>query len=466
MDFSHDTYISPLTWRYGSTEMRHVWSEINKRRLLRRVWLALAEAQHAAGLVTREQLADLRAHVTEVDIARASEIEAETKHDLVAELQTYAQQCVVGGGILHLGATSTDILDNAEALRLRDSLDLILNTLRETLTALAEQIARWADTPALGFTHLQPAEPTTIGYRLALYGQDLLDDHTELTRVRSDIKGKGMKGAVGTSASFTALLSDSSWTAAELEARVMDLLDLDAFPITSQTYPRKQDWRVLNGLAGLGATLYKFAFDLRLLQSPVIGEWSEPFGDHQVGSSAMPFKRNPINAEKIDSLARYLAGMPRTAWDNAAHSLLERTLDDSANRRLLLPEAFLITDELLNTAHGLIKGLRVDEMATTRNLAIYGVFAGTEPLLMALAKAGADRQVMHARIRDHTMKAWAAIGNAETNPLDKTLPADDELLVYLSSAEIRAHLNYDEYIGEAPARAKYIARELREAALS
>ena len=466
MDFSHDTYISPLTWRYGSTEMRHLWSEINKRRLLRRVWLALAEAQHEADLVTREQLADLRAHVTEVDIARASEIEAETKHDLVAELQTYAEQCEVGGGVLHLGATSTDILDNAEALRLRDGLDLLLNTLRETMTALANEIARWADTPTLGFTHLQPAEPTTIGYRLALYGQDLLDDHTELTRLRSELKGKGMKGAVGTSASFTALLSDSGWTAAELEARVMDLLALEAFPITAQTYPRKQDWRVLNGLAGVGATLYKFAFDLRLLQSPVIGEWSEPFGDHQVGSSAMPFKRNPINAEKIDSLARYLAGMPRTAWDNAAHSLLERTLDDSANRRLLLPEAFLITDELLNTARRLIEGLCVDETATARNLAAYGVFAGTEPLLMALAKAGADRQVMHTRIRDHALKAWAAIGNAKTNPLVETLSADKMLLEYLSSAELRAHLNYEGYVGDAPDRAREFSQTLREAALN
>ena len=466
MTLSHDFYVSPLAWRYGSDAMRQLWSETHKRRLLRRVWLALADAQHAAGLVSKEQLVDLQAHVDDIDIERAFEIEDALKHDLMAELQIYAEQCAVGGGVLHLGATSTDILDNAAALRLRAGLDLLLRTLRKILAVLAGQIARWADTPTLGFTHLQPAEPTTVGYRLSQYGQDLLTDHVEIARVRSEIKGKGMKGAVGTSASFTALLADTGWIASMLESHVMHSLGLEAFPITTQTYSRKQEWRVLNALAGLGATLYKFAFDLRLLQSPVIGEWAEPFADKQVGSSAMPFKRNPISAEKIDSLARYLAGMPRTAWDNAAHSLLERTLDDSANQRLLLPEAFLIADELLNTALRLIEGLRVDETATARNLAEYGIFAATEPLLMALARAGADRQVMHARLREHALQAWSAIGNGQPNPLLELLCADVQLRAHLSADEIRTHLNYEGYVGDGPDRARELAQTMREAAQS
>ena len=462
MTFTHDTYLSPLTWRYGSAAMRQVWSEVNKRRRLRQVWLALAKAQREAGLVSDEQIADLEAHGDDVDIARAAVIEAEAKHDLVAELTVYAEQCPVGGAVLHMGATSADILDNAEALRLRAGLDLLLAALQSVRAQLAEQIERWANTPAMGFTHLQPAEPTTVGYRLAQYGQDLLIDTAELARVRDGVKGKGFKGAVGTSASFTTLLADTGWTAAQLEAQALSFLGLEAFTAATQVYPRKQDWLVLNALAGLGGTLYKFAFDLRLLQSPVIGEWAEPFGKQQVGSSAMPFKRNPISAEKLNSLARHLASMPRVAWDNAAHSLLERTLDDSANRRLLLPQAFLIADELLHTAGRLVTDLRVDETAVSRNLTTYGLFAGSEQLLTALSKAGADRLAMHGRIRDHAMKAWTAVNQGQPNPLAELLCTDELFLRYLSADEIKVQLDYETYVGDAAERALAVAQMLRQ----
>jgi adenylosuccinate lyase len=441
--------------------MRQLWSETRKRHLLRKVWLALAEAQHEAGLVTAGQLADLRMHVNDVDIERTSAIEADIQHDLMAELQTYVEQCQSGGSVLHLGATSMDILDNVDALRLRSGLDILLETLRATVLSLADLIERWADTPTLAFTHLQPAEPTTIGYRLAQYGQDLLADEEAMARVRDNIKGKGLKGAVGTSSSFAAILTGTGITAAQLEADIMNRLGIDAFPAATQTYPRKQDWLILNALAGLGGTLYKFAFDLRLLQSPTVGEWSEPFGEMQVGSSAMPFKRNPIHSEKIDSLARQLAAMPRVAWDNAAHSLLERTLDDSANRRILLPEAFLITDELITTARSVIDGLVIDERAVTRNLDSYGAFAGTERLLMALSRAGADRQRMHERIRGHAMRAWKALKEGRTNKLPDDLCRDDELLLYLSAEEIRTHMDIAGYLGDAPERARSVARSLR-----
>ena len=462
MTFSHDTFISPLTWRYGGAEMRRLWSETHKRQLLRRVWVALAQAQYEAGLVTAAQLEDLRAHMDEVDIERAAAIESEIKHDLMAELRAFAEQCPRGGAVLHMGATSMDILDNADALRIRSGLELLRTEMCDLREHLADLIERWADTPAMGFTHLQPAEPTTVGYRLAQHGQDLLSDDAEISRVSAGVRGKGLKGAVGTSASFVALLAGTDTGAAEMETRAMELLGLEAFPAATQIYPRKQDWHVLNALAGLGGTLYRFAFDLRLLQSPVIGEWSEPFGEKQVGSSAMPFKRNPIGAEKIDSLARYLASLPRVAWDNAAHSLLERTLDDSANRRLLLPQAFLIADELLRAAKRLVDGLQVDETATAANMQTFGVFAATEPLLMALCKAGADRQHMHARIRDHAMQAWQAVRAGGPNPLAQALCADAQLLRYLPADEIAAQLWSDGHVGLAPERARAIAQALRE----
>jgi adenylosuccinate lyase len=244
--YTHQTYLSPFTWRYGSDEMRQIWSETHKRQLWRRLWLALAEAQQAAGLVSQAQVTDLRAHVSEVDVDRALEIEAEIHHDLMAEVKVFAEQCSVGGGIIHLGATSMDIEDNADALRLRESLDLILSRLTTLLAELAAQIEHWAETPAMGFTHLQPAEPTTVGYRLAQYGFDLLTDLAELRRVRTGIRGKGFKGAVGTSASYQELLSatvredepNNRWDAARLETHIMGAINLEPFPVTTQTYPR------------------------------------------------------------------------------------------------------------------------------------------------------------------------------------------------------------------------------------
>lgn len=476
--FAHDTYLSPFTWRYGSAEMRALWSEVHKRRLWRRIWVALAEAEQTAGLVTAEQVADLRAHQDEVDLARAQEIEAEIHHDLMAEVKTYAEQCPVGGGIIHLGATSADIEDNADALRIREALDLILGGLRELLLIFADQVERWADVPTMAFTHLQPAEPTTIGYRLAQTAQDLLADYIELRRVRNDVRGKGFKGAVGTSASYVQLLdghqSDgidqavrstqhpgSPLRAAQLEQAIMSALGLEAFPVATQTYPRKQEYRVIAALAGLGATLYKFAFDLRVLQSPPIGQWAEPFAARQVGSSAMPFKRNPINAENMDSLARQLAALPRIAWDNAAHSLLERTLDDSANRRSLLPEAFLITDELLHRGRRVIAGLQINEAGNERLLTAYGPFAATERLLMELARRGGDRQALHEITREHAIAAWAEVDAGRPNPLIESLCSDPRLAAYASREQLAAWLDASGYVGDAPARARELAAAAR-----
>jgi len=457
---------SPFTWRYGSAAMRHVWSEVHKRRLLRQVWVALATAQCEVGLVTKEQVTDLRAHQDDIDIERASEIEAEIRHDLMAEVRVYAEQCPVGGSIIHLGATSMDVLDNVDALRIRESLDLVLAALTELLTGLADLIESRADQPCMAFTHIQPAEPTTVGYRLAQYGQDLLMDYRELARVRAEVRGKGIKGAVGTSASYHELCEGTGRSASELEARVMALLGLEAFPVATQTYPRKQDWLVLNALAGVSGSMYKLAFDLRLLQSPPLGEWSEPFGSRQVGSSAMPFKRNPITAEKVNSLARYVAALPRVAWDNAAHSLLERTLDDSANRREVLPSAFLAVDEMLRSTKRILSDLRVNDAAIARNLDVYGMFAATERLLMALGRRGADRQEMHEVIRGHALTAWAAVQTGDgANPLARLVSEDARILRYLTASEVRELMSAADYVGDAPERARALAAQLRQAIL-
>ncbi len=451
-------YQSPYSWRYGTQAMRHIWSETHKRRLWRQLWVALAQVQSEFDLVSPEQVADLQAHVNDVDVARALEIEAEIHHDLMAEVRTYAEQCPLGGGVIHLGATSMDIEDNAEALRLRESCDAILQALRALLRTLAKRSHATADLPVMAFTHLQPAEPTTLGYRLAQYAQDLLTDYRDLSRLQTEIRGKGFKGAVGTSASYAELLGAENLP--RFEARLSELLHLDFFPVTTQTYPRKLDYRLLSALAGLGASLYKFAFDLRILQSPPFGEWSEPFGARQVGSSAMPFKRNPINAEKINAIGRYLAQLPRVAWDNAAHSLLERTLDDSANRRTILPEAFLAASELLRVAQKLADGLQVDERAAARNLSTYGPFAATERVLMALGKRGADRQEMHERLRLHALSAWRVIQHGEENPLADLVAADAIFLQYLSSNELHALMDGHTHIGDAPQRARTLAQEI------
>ncbi len=458
--YDFENYLSPFTWRYGTPAMRYLWSETNKRLLWRQLWVALAEAQAEYGLVKLEQVADLRIYMREINISRALEIEAMTQHDLMAEIRVFAEQCPLGGGIIHLGATSTDIEDNADVLRLKASLTLLLQSLSYLLISMSRLIEEWADTPLMAFTHLQPAEPSTLGYRLAMYGQDLFHDYLKIKSLISGLKGKGFKGAVGTSAGYSELLGMENLM--DFEMKLSQKLDLPFFSITSQVYPRKQDFDVISTLSGLGASLYKMAFDIRLLQSPPIGEISEPFGEKQIGSSAMPFKRNPIQSEKINSLARYLASLPRIAWDNAANSLLERSLDDSANRRIILPEACLAADELLRTANSIFSNLQIDESAMQRNLSEYGPFAATERVFMALVKAGADRQEMHECIRSHALFAWVKINGGNENTLADDLCRDEKITKYLSKTDIRQLMIAKAHIGDAPNRARSLAKVIVE----
>ncbi len=455
--FDHETFLSPFTWRYGSRAMRTVWSEANKRRQWRRVWVALAQAQSLAGLVSAEELEDIRAHAQQIDIERAEAIERDIRHDLMAEIRTFAEQCPVGGGKIHLGATSMDIEDNADALRLKDALGLVRSALAGVLTAFSARIRAEAGAACMGFTHIQPAEPTTVGYRLSQYAQDFLEDLRRVDHTLATIRGKGLKGAVGTAASYRRLLQGTTVTADELEAWVMAELGLEAYPVATQIYPRKQDLAVLEVLAGICCSAHKFAFDLRVLQSPPIGEWSEPFGRHQVGSSAMPFKRNPITSETVCSLARYVSTLPAVLWNDAANSLLERTLDDSANRRVVLPEAFLATDHVLTSVKRLVEGLNLHSAGIARNLSAYGPFAGTEVVLMEAVIAGADRQQMHEVLREHAMQAWTAVQQGEPNPLGSRLAADERITRYLEPEKVRSLIQDPDHAGSSAAWANRMA---------
>jgi adenylosuccinate lyase len=456
------TYASPFSWRYGRPSLRELFSERERRKLWRAVWVALAEAQQRAGLVTQAELDDLRAHAGEIDLAAALAIEHEIGHDLMAEIRVYAKQATVGGGKIHLGATSMDVEDTVETFRMQRALAQILAALDDLLRAFAARIEKHADLVCMGYTHLQPAEPTTLGYRLAVYAQDLLIDRAMLLTAREQLTAKGIRGAVGTSASYTRLLDGTPLTPAEQEAQVLDHFDLRARDIATQTYPRKLDYLLTSTLAGLGASLSKFAFDVRILASPGFGDIAEPFGAKQVGSSAMPFKRNPVMAERIDSLARLLPGYADVAWQNAATNLLERTLDDSANRRTILPEALLCTDEIVSLATKVVEGMRVDERRIAENLRTYGPFSGTEAILMEAAKRGGDRQELHEVIRESAMHAYDALARGETNPLATLLADDERIARWVDPAEVRERLDPSGHVGDAPERARRLAQRIRD----
>ena len=458
-NFDYSTYLSPFTTRYGTDDMRHIWSEKNKRLLWRKVWVALAKAQHKAGLVSKSELDDIIAHQQDIDIPRAKEIEKEIYHELMAEIRTYAEQCQIGGGKIHLGATSTDVLDNTNIVQVRESLQLTKKGLTDILNLFEEKIIANQDLVCMGYTHLQPAEPTTMAYRLSFYAQDLLMDLQFLEKIEPLVKGKGIKGAVGTSASYQHLLQGKQLDAFELEKSVMRDLDIEAVDISSQTYPRKIDLLVVELLSNIASSLHKFCFDFRLMQQPGIGEWMEKRDSKRVGSSAMPFKRNPDKAEKVCGLCRYVSSLVGVAWSNPALSLLERTLDDSASQRIFLPEGFLAIDESLKTVKNLLTNLEIDTNAVEKNLSLYGQFSATEPLLMELVKRGANRQEMHELIKSCSMVAWQGRGVGDKTLFD-LLGKEKEIIRYLSVKELQAMSSPLTHIGLAKKRTKKFIKNL------
>jgi adenylosuccinate lyase len=442
--------------------MRELFSEETKRKMWRRLWFALAQAQAKAGLVTQAEIDDLRRYVEAVDIDAAHKIEAEIDHDLMAELRVYASQAVLGGGKIHLGATSMDVEDNVETARQRMGLALLAGSVRELLALFADRINEFADLPCMAYTHLQAAEPTTLGLRMSLWAQDVLLDYGDLRRLAEWLPSKGLRGAVGTSASYEALLAGTGVTPDEIERDVLGTFGLTAVAVTGQTYPRKLDYTVLSALAGLAASCAKFAFDIRVLASSPFGELGEPFGNKQVGSSAMPFKRNPVLCERICSIARLVNANAQTAWQNAADNLLERTLDDSANRRTVLPESFLAADEIVQLALRVLRGLRVDERRIAHNLAAFGPFSGTEAVLMAAAKRGGDRQALHEALREASMKAYDAMAQGLANPLESLLSKDAQVGRYINPEEITALMDPRAHTGSASRRARAFAQSLRD----
>lgn len=457
MEYSQ--YASPFSWRYGRAELRSLFSERERRLLWRQVWVALARAQAGAGLLTPAEVADIEAHAEDVDIEAALAIEREIHHDLMAEIRVFASQATIGGGKLHLGATSMDVEDTVETYRMRLALSMLGDSLGALLRTFAVKVREHADTVCMAFTHLQPAEPTTLGYRFASYAQDLLIDDSALRFAFDQLTAKGMRGAVGTAASYEHLYNNKGGSAA-MEAAVLERFGLEARDVSTQTYPRKLDYLLLSALAGVGASLSKFAADVRILSSPEFGEVFEPFGASQVGSSAMPFKRNPIMCERVGSLARLLPAYADVAWQNASTNYLERTLDDSANRRTTLPEALLCVDEIVSLARKIVDGLRIDARRIAENLRTYGPFAGTEAVLMEAVRAGADRQVMHETLRSAAMESWEAIAQGKVNPLGRILSEDRELTAQIDPAEIRRMLEPGQHVGTAPARARDLAAKI------
>ncbi len=458
MDPQPDGYQSPLSWRYGSSEMRVLWGERQKRVHWRKVWAALAHVSAEFDLISPTQAADISAHVEDIDLKAATKAETELRHDLMAELVVFSAQCKVGGGVIHLGATSMDIEDNAEVLRQQAALDLIISRLSALLGAFAGQMRKFATLPVIAYTHLQPAEPTTLGYRFAFYAQDFLTQLRILKNLRNTMMGKGFKGAVGSAASYHELLGETRFSG--FETRLSGVLGIPFFPVTHQTYPRSQDYQVLCQLAACAIPAAKFAYDLRLLQSPSIGEWQEPFSSRQVGSSAMPFKRNPITAEKINSLSRWLSALPAVAWENAANSFLERTLDDSANRRAILPEAFLLLEEILLSSHRLVSDLRVNEAEIRANLDRYAPFAAVEKLLLALTRTGMDRNAAHEHLRQLSMQAWEQVRLGNNNPLISMCRQDHLIAARLSTDALSACFDIHAYTGLATTAALALVGEI------
>lgn len=421
--------------------------------------MEMARAQRDKGLVLREEVEDLETHQEDIDIERILEIEKETGHDVVAAIREFAEKAKIGGGKIHFGATSMDIVDNADSIRAKEALQIIENKLKKLLEEFSKQIEKYADLPCMAYTHLQPAEPTTLGYRFAMYAQDLLWDLKVLRMLKSDLKSKGFKGAVGTQASYQKLMGEKT---ENFENQLMEKLVLKSALIAGQTTPRKMDYFISVILSSIAQSLYKFAFDLRVLQSPNFGELSEPFGKTQVGSSAMPFKKNPVKSEQICSLAKLVLSLADNASQNASLSLLERTLDDSANRRVYMPEMFLGVDEILKSATKIVSELVVNEAKIQENLERYAPFSATEEIIIEAVKNGADRQEMHEILREISMEAWSLVSVGEENPLMDLLIKREEILKYIGKEKLEKMIDPSNHLGTAPQRAKALIKEIRK----
>ena len=456
---SHDRYENPLISRYASAEMSSLWSEQRKFSTWRRLWVILAEAEQQLGLpISAEQLAELRSKVDDIDFAAAAKYEKKLRHDVMAHVHTYGDVCPTARGIIHLGATSCYVTDNADLLLLREGLQLVARRLMGVIDQLAKFAAQQRSLACLGFTHLQPAQPTTVGKRATLWAYDLVLDLYELEHRIAEMRARSVKGTTGTQASFLALFHDDHVKVRELEKLVAKKIGFDdSYAVSGQTYTRKVDSQIVDTLSGIAQSAHKMATDLRLLASRE--EVVEPFEKDQIGSSAMAYKRNPMRSERVCALARFVISLQSSTANTAATQWMERTLDDSANRRLVLPQAFLAIDSILILLQNITNGLVVYPRVVAKNLQEKLPFMATENLLMAAVERGEDRQRLHEVIRVASIEADAVVKlEGKPNDLFARLAAEPAF----ANADFAGSLEPDQYVGRAPEQVDEFIAEVIE----
>ncbi len=456
----YSIYNNPLITRYASKEMQRAFSDDKRFKLWRKLWVALAEAEMELGLnVTQEQVDELKEYAEDIDYELAAKFEREVRHDVMAHVKAYGEVAKTAKPIIHLGATSCFVNCNAEAIMLSDALDIVLKKLLNVMDKLKNFALRYKDLPTLGFTHLQPAQLTTVGKRATLWLQDLEMDYGNLIHAKETIKLRGVKGTTGTQASFLELFGGDEEKVKELEKRVVAKLGYDkTYGVTGQTYPRKLDYNILCVLSQIAQSAYKFSNDIRILQN--MKEIEEPFEKKQIGSSAMAYKRNPMRSERIGALARYVISLPMNSALTASTQWVERTLDDSANRRIVDAQAFLAVDAILNVYMNVAENLVVYEKVIDRHIRAELPFMATENIIMECVKAGGDRQDLHERIRVLSMEAGKNVKvEGKENNLIELIKADEMFRPVWDKLD--SMLDAKNFIGRAPSQTvEFIQNEI------
>ena len=453
-------YINPLTTRYASKEMQRAFSDEKRFKLWRKLWVALAESEMELGLnITREQVDELKKYAEDIDYELAAQFEKEVRHDVMAHVKAYGAYAKKAMPIIHLGATSCFVDCNAETIMIDEALDIVINKLVNVMDKLKKFALAYKDMPTLGFTHLQPAQLTTVGKRATLWLQDLSMDYENLMHAKNSIKLRGVKGTTGTQASFMELFGGDEEKVKKLQEKVVQKMGYHkVYGVTGQTYPRKLDYNILCVLSQVAQSAYKFSNDIRLLQN--MKEIEEPFGKNQIGSSAMAYKRNPMRSERIGGLARYVISLPMNSAITSSTQWFERTLDDSANRRIVNAQAFLAVDAILNIYMNVAENLVVYDKVIAKHIRAELPFMATENIMMECVKAGGDRQELHERIRVLSMEAGrnVKVEGKENNLID--LIKQDELFKPVW-ARLDDILDTKNFIGRAPSQTvEFIENEI------
>ena len=462
---STDRYTSPLSERYASKEMHYIFSQDMKFSTWRKLWIALAETEMELGLsengkpvITQEQIDELKAHVNDINYDVAKEREKLVRHDVMSHVYAYGQQCPKAAGIIHLGATSCYVGDNTDIIVMNEALKLVHKKLVSVIAELANFAEKYKDQPTLAFTHFQPAQPTTVGKRATLWTQEFLMDLEDLEYVQSTLKLLGSKGTTGTQASFLELFDGDQETIDKIDPMIAEKMGFKAcYPVSGQTYSRKVDTRVLNVLAGIAASAHKMSNDIRLLQH--LKEVEEPFEKNQIGSSAMAYKRNPMRSERIASLSRYVMVDALNPAITSATQWFERTLDDSANKRLSVPEGFLAIDGILDLCLNVVDGLVVYPKVIYKHFMAEIPFMATENIMMDAVKQGGNRQELHEKIRQLSMEAGKTVKEeGKDNNLVDLIAADTAF--GLTKEQIEANLKPELYVGRAPRQVDVFLRDV------